>query len=1156
LQAPVLSLDARLDSLRTPQASAEQAEFHLRELAPVSGADTDGGLPRRFTGQGDGRFTGLRIEATGLDLGPLLAQPVEWSFAGTVDLAAGAADLQLVEVTAGDLALFGAGTASEGFSQLAASLSLRAADLAALSPLAGLPPGMALSGAAAIDAEVVGSLDGSDLVATLGGSLDDLHTAVPTSDALLAGHVALGGKVTLRGGTLSAEGLRLAGPALRLTADGTAGETLDMSATAELPDLAVLSRAIAAPLDGSLRLAATVTGPAAAPRVHLDVDGRRLGAAGARLAALGGTVDVADALARPRLEAKLEGRDFALEAQSFDRIGLTLTASVAEAEPRGRVALELHRGAEVITAQTDFDRTAPSTLRLSGLAVRGPGVSLEGTVQLAGGVATGRVAGTVGDFAAFAGSGAPLSGRADFAMDLAGAQGRQRVTATADATGLALSRPDAEPLGIDSLHLEAGVEDAFGAPRIDVTVTASGVREAETTLRTASVTVRGPTEALAFSVQAEGETAGPGGEPPRPVSLATAGTLSTQRTRTSLEIGSLEARYAGQTLKLLHAATAAWGGGRMELHGLEAQAGQNGRLTAEAALGADSVSATVTVRALPLAMAAALSPGLDLSGTLDADMTVSGAPAQPEGRMRLHVAGVRSGALGDADMAAVDGTVEAVLQAGTLSAMATFDGPPGATFSASLQVPVVPVPSADGAMPAIPVPAPDAPLTGRIDGAIDLSLLPGIIDLAGDRLGGRAEARLAISGTVAAPDISGEVRLADASYESAELGTVVRHLDAEAEGDRGRIVLRSLSARDGEDGRLTATGSIDLAAGGTMPFRLDARFDDFLLLQRDDATVAADGTVAVARAAGGGTIDGALTVRSAELRIPEPQPPQIVKLDVVEIDAPPTLHRISPERAGPAGAAPAPAAAPWRLDVTIDLPGQVFVRGRGLDSEWRGQMAIRGTADAPDITGRLEAVRGSFSILERTLTLDRGVITFTGGATVDPTLDVASSTQVEGTKVELVVGGTLTDPKIEATSDTGLPQDEVLAMLLFGKRLGALTPAQAVQLASAAGTLTGGGPDVLDTIRRSVGLDFLGIQSAEGEAAGAGGDTIDASALRAGKYLTEDVFVHVDQGLTPESRRVGVEVRVLPETLPGVTVNSDVGADARSSVGVNWKYDY
>jgi autotransporter translocation and assembly factor TamB len=105
----------------------------------------------------------------------------------------------------------------------------------------------------------------------------------------------------------------------------------------------------------------------------------------------------------------------------------------------------------------------------------------------------------------------------------------------------------------------------------------------------------------------------------------------------------------------------------------------------------------------------------------------------------------------------------------------------------------------------------------------------------------------------------------------------------------------------------------------------------------------------------------------------------------------------------------------------------------------------------------------------------------------------------------------------------------------------------------------GGGTDILGSIRKEVGLDFLGIQSTSSETTTSGSSdtsTLDSSALRAGKYLTEDIFVHVDQGLTPESSRAGVEVRVLPETLPGVTVNSDVGADGSSDIGVNWKLDY
>lgn len=58
--------------------------------------------------------------------------------------------------------------------------------------------------------------------------------------------------------------------------------------------------------------------------------------------------------------------------------------------------------------------------------------------------------------------------------------------------------------------------------------------------------------------------------------------------------------------------------------------------------------------------------------------------------------------------------------------------------------------------------------------------------------------------------------------------------------------------------------------------------------------------------------------------------------------------------------------------------------------------------------------------------------------------------------------------------------------------------------------------------------------------------------MTAGKYIGDNVFLKVEQGLTPESRNVGVEVRVLPR----VTVEGGVGAQGDGKVGVNWRYDY
>ena len=49
------------------------------------------------------------------------------------------------------------------------------------------------------------------------------------------------------------------------------------------------------------------------------------------------------------------------------------------------------------------------------------------------------------------------------------------------------------------------------------------------------------------------------------------------------------------------------------------------------------------------------------------------------------------------------------------------------------------------------------------------------------------------------------------------------------------------------------------------------------------------------------------------------------------------------------------------LDLTIALPGQVFVRGRGLESEWAGSFTVTGTAADPQVQGSIQPVRGSFA---------------------------------------------------------------------------------------------------------------------------------------------------------------------------------------------------
>src|SRR5262249_18241939 len=150
------------------------------------------------------------------------------------------------------------------------------------------------------------------------------------------------------------------------------------------------------------------------------------------------------------------------------------------------------------------------------------------------------------------------------------------------------------------------------------------------------------------------------------------------------------------------------------------------------------------------------------------------------------------------------------------------------------------------------------------------------------------------------------------------------------------------------------------------------------------------------------------------------------------------------------------------------------------------------------------------------------------------------------------VPGRVSQPKFELGTDSGLPPEEAMSRLLFGTNAGSLSPAQAVQLAQAAAQLSGTGPGVLDKLRSTIGLDVLRVGTTSGTPSGSTSGSSESTSVEAGKYITKDVYLKVEQGMTPESRQVGVEVRVLPQ----VTVEGDVGAQGTGKVGVNWRYDY
>jgi translocation and assembly module TamB len=190
-------------------------------------------------------------------------------------------------------------------------------------------------------------------------------------------------------------------------------------------------------------------------------------------------------------------------------------------------------------------------------------------------------------------------------------------------------------------------------------------------------------------------------------------------------------------------------------------------------------------------------------------------------------------------------------------------------------------------------------------------------------------------------------------------------------------------------------------------------------------------------------------------------------------------------------------------------------------------------------------VRGRFDFLGKRFDIQRGTIAFNGAYPPSPIADIVTEARATDITAQLQLSGSIKNPKLTLTSDPPLPSDEILSRVLFGRTLTTITPFQALTLADAARTLAGGGgPGVMEKTRKILGVDQLELKTDGKEA--------DQATVGAGKYLSDKVYLEVEQGMDPQSSKAKVQV----EVTPNITVESEAGANSEGGMGVRWKWDY
>lgn len=431
----------------------------------------------------------------------------------------------------------------------------------------------------------------------------------------------------------------------------------------------------------------------------------------------------------------------------------------------------------------------------------------------------------------------------------------------------------------------------------------------------------------------------------------------------------------------------------------------------------------------------------------------------------------------------------------------------------------------------------DLSVTGTSRAALsNLFLSPRALD-------GTVRYDLRLNGPFRASSLSGRATLSNGRFTDPGFGVSLEGIEALAQLQGGQAQVSS-TARLSTGGLIRVDGPIGLTA--PFPARLQITLDQLRLIDPELYEALLDGRIAIdGPLTGGATISGRVDLAQVDLRVPASGfESGSALLEVSHVNEPRDV-RETRARAGligtdAAGPGTGGSTLPFRLDLTISAPSRIFLRGRGIDAELGGQIRLAGTSDAVVPSGGFELIRGRLDILGRRLVLSEARLRLEGSFV--PVIRVSAQAQSDGITSIVTIDGPADDPDVTFTSVPELPQEEVLAQLLFGRDLGRLSGFQAAQLAGAVATLAGrGGAGIVSRLRDGLGLDDFDLATADD----------GTTALTAGKYLTENIYTEVE--ITQDGR---TRANVNLDLRPGLTVRGRLDDDGETGVGIFVERDY
>lgn len=439
-----------------------------------------------------------------------------------------------------------------------------------------------------------------------------------------------------------------------------------------------------------------------------------------------------------------------------------------------------------------------------------------------------------------------------------------------------------------------------------------------------------------------------------------------------------------------------------------------------------------------------------------------------------------------------------------------------------------------------------APLDLRVQSTLsaawaELALPPGF------DVEGFVDVLAAVRGTVSDPRIDGQGVIRDGRLLVPDLSNAFENVEGVLLFNRDAVVLDGLKADLGE-GKIQANGSIDLP-GPDQPevtYRLQVAADGVSLRYPDPFLLRGDANLTLIANRQSRQIRG-------DVRLDRAYFLQDIQTETLPL----LLQALQRERLEVAETDEF--LANTQLNVRVIGPEALRVRNNVADLRGGIDLDIRGTLARPAVFGRVEANPGGKLIYaDNEYEVERFLLTFTNPNRIDPMIDLVARTEVRSYDITLNLSGTLDRLNTQFTSDEGLADLEVLALLFGGEELdsrqalprapGERSQEQDVRaqsfLAGQAASL------VSKRVNTLFGFDRFRIDPQTNETGG----SLGGVRLTAGKRISRDLFVtYSTNPASSEEYILRIEWQVARNVVLVFTRN---GKDDTYAVDAEWERRY